>query len=148
MIGNLSTSLTKPRLPTLAQIERRRHELLTQAGLHSHHQTSPASLDPASPPTRALPTPAPLAASAPLRPSAELKPDEAGLCGLSVNPAPFPPESQPEPQPPLGACPERSRMGQEPPPAPQQSNRSRPVTNSAVPSGRPLPSASRRSPKS
>ena len=125
MIGNLSTSLTKPRLPTLAQIERRRHELLTQAGLHSQHQTSPASPDPAPPPTRALPTPEPLPASAPLRPSAELKLGEAGLCGPSVNPAPFPPEPQPEPQPPLGACPERSRMGQEPAPAPQQSRLSR-----------------------
>ncbi len=73
MIGNLSTSLTKPRLPTLAEIERRRHELLTLAGLHSQHQTSPASLDPASPPTRALPTPEPLPASVPRRPSAELE---------------------------------------------------------------------------
>ena len=48
MIGNLSTSLTKPRLPTLAQIERRRHELLTQAGLHSQHQTSPGFPRPGS----------------------------------------------------------------------------------------------------
>jgi hypothetical protein len=60
MTRNLSMSLTKPRLPTLAEIERRRRQLLTQAGLHSQHQTSPASLDPASPPTRALPTPEPL----------------------------------------------------------------------------------------
>ena len=59
MIGNLSTSLTKPKLPTLADIERRRHELLTLAGLHSQRKTSPASLDPASPQTAALPTPEP-----------------------------------------------------------------------------------------
>jgi hypothetical protein len=64
MIGNLSTSLTNRKLPTLAEIERRRHEPLTQAGLRSQHQTSPASPDPASPPASVLPTPEPLPASA------------------------------------------------------------------------------------
>jgi hypothetical protein len=112
-------SLTKPKLPTLADIERRRHELLTLAGLHSQRKTSPASPTPASQPTAAPPTPEPLLASALLRPFAEVQPDEAG--GLAVNPAPLPPEPQPEPHPPLRACPERSRMGQQPAPAPKLS---------------------------
>src|ERR1700685_633594 len=98
MIGNLSTSLTKPKLPTLAEIERRRHELLPLPGLHPQHQTSPASPDPASPQTRTLPTREPLPASAPLRPSAEPKPAEEpalsevewGLCGLAAQPAAVP----------------------------------------------------------
>ena len=55
MTGNLSTSLTKPTLPTLVDIERRRHELLTLAALNSRRQTSLSSLDPASPPTGPLP---------------------------------------------------------------------------------------------
>ena len=76
MIGNLSTSLNKPKLPTLADIERRRHELLILAGLHSQHPASPAFPDPASPPTSVLPTPEPLPAFALLRPSAETEPDE------------------------------------------------------------------------
>jgi hypothetical protein len=59
MTENLSTSLTMPKLHALAEIERRRHEQPTQAGPHSQHQTSPAFLDPASPPTSALPTPVP-----------------------------------------------------------------------------------------
>ncbi len=114
MIGNLSTSLTKPKLPTLADIERRRHELLTLAGLHSQRKTSPASPAPASQPTAAPPTPEPLLASALLRPFAEVQPDEAG--GLAVNPAPLPPEPQPEPQP---------NLAQEPAPAPKLSRLSR-----------------------
>ena len=115
MIRNLSTAVTAHRLPTLEEIEAQRLELLAQASLYSQHQTSPAPLDPDSPPTTALPI------AAPLRPSAELQPGEAGLSALSVNPASHEPEPQPEPQPPLGACPERSRMGQEPALRPQHS---------------------------
>ncbi len=116
MTGNLSTAVTAHK-PTRADIEKRMRELLTQAGLHSQNLTSAASPD--SPPTRALPTPEPL--PAPPQPPAELQPGETGLHGLPANPAPYEPELQPEPPPPLGACPERSRMGQEPVPEPQQS---------------------------
>ena len=95
IIDSLSTELAGHKQPTLADIEQRTHELLTQTGLHPQHQTSPATLDSISSQTTALPTPAPL------RPSAQLQPGEAGLHGLSVNPAPLPPEPQPKPQPPL-----------------------------------------------
>ncbi len=98
MIGNLSTAVTAHKRPTLADIEKRRVGLLTHFGLHSQTSTSPASLDPASPPTSAPSTPEPLPASAPSHPSAEIQPGEAGLHGLSVNPAPYEPESKPEPQ--------------------------------------------------
>ncbi len=97
MIGNLSTSLTKPKLPTLAEIERRRHELLTLAGLHSQHQTSPASPTP----LRRKPARCPLGTA-----SAALPPRSAHP--RSLNRA-------------ARACPERSRMGQEPAAAPQLS---------------------------
>ena len=115
MTGNLDTGVTAHKRFTLADIQKQRIEPLTHVGLHSRNSTSPASLDPASPPTRSLPTPEPLPISAPLHPSEELQPREAALSGLSVNPASHPPEPQPKPQPPLH---------QQSAPAPQQSLKS------------------------
>jgi hypothetical protein len=57
MIGDLSTTVTGHKRPTLADIEHRRHELLTQAGLHSQHQTSPASPAPLPPEPQPEPQP-------------------------------------------------------------------------------------------
>ena len=48
MIDSLSAAATGDKRPTLADIEQRSHELITQAGLHSQHQTVPASQEPAS----------------------------------------------------------------------------------------------------
>jgi hypothetical protein len=64
--------LTRPTPQVLAEIEKQMQELLTQADLPSRHATipeglSPASLDPASPPITALPTPNPAPPSPPLR---------------------------------------------------------------------------------
>jgi hypothetical protein len=43
MIDSLSTAVTGHKRPTPADIEQRSHELITEAGLHSQHQTVPAS---------------------------------------------------------------------------------------------------------
>ena len=58
MTDTLETGITAPRLPTLAEIERRTEELLAQPAPPSRHATSAA--DPASPPTAVLPTSEPL----------------------------------------------------------------------------------------
>ena len=115
VIDNSSTAAPAHKRPTFADIEKRMGELLTQAGLHSRNSTSPASLDPDLPPTRALPTPEPLPISAPPHPSDELQPGEAAPSSLSVNPASHEPKPQPEPRPPLH---------QQSAPGPQQSLKS------------------------
>jgi hypothetical protein len=46
MIDSLSAAVTADKQPTLADIEQRTHELITQAGLHSQDQTVPASQEP------------------------------------------------------------------------------------------------------
>jgi hypothetical protein len=50
MIDSLSAAATGHNSTTLADIEHRREELITQAGLHSQHQTVPASQEPAPQP--------------------------------------------------------------------------------------------------
>ena len=50
MIDSLSTAETGHQQPTLADIEQRSHDPITQAGLRSQHQTVPASREPAPQP--------------------------------------------------------------------------------------------------
>ena len=50
MIDSLSAAVTGHKPPTLADMEQRSHELIAQAGLHSQHQTVPASQEPAPQP--------------------------------------------------------------------------------------------------
>jgi hypothetical protein len=58
MRETLETGITSPKLPALAERERRTKELLAQPAPPSRHATSAA--DPASPPKAVLPTPEPL----------------------------------------------------------------------------------------
>jgi len=47
MIDSLTTAVTGPKQPTLADIEQQSHDPITQARLHSQQQTVPASREPA-----------------------------------------------------------------------------------------------------
>ena len=49
MTDSLSAAETGHKQPTLADIEQASHELITQAGLHSRHQTVPASQEQPAP---------------------------------------------------------------------------------------------------
>ena len=118
MTGNLSTSLTKPTLPTLVDIERRRHELLTLAALNSRRQTSLSFLDPASPPTGPTPDPSPTSSVKNELSSRPKRSEVEGPAVLSTTQR-MHMEPQPEPQP--RACPEPSRMGRQSASAPQLS---------------------------
>jgi hypothetical protein len=54
MIDSLSAAVTGDKQPTLADTEQRSHEPITQAGLHSQHQTVPASREPAPQPQHSM----------------------------------------------------------------------------------------------
>ncbi len=88
MTGNLSTAIKRPVLPTPADIERRRAELLNHQLNHPRQQSPPASAEPpAQPAKRPLPANAPppipneLSTPPPPRTPAELRLDEAALYG-------------------------------------------------------------------
>ena len=106
MMGNLSTSLTKPKLPTLADVERQKAR-----AAHPGRPSFSAQNQPGFPSVpRPLLHPAPPCSLNQTKPASAISP--ATLLRSRRNPN----QSHS-----LRACPEPSRMGREPAPAPQPS---------------------------
>ncbi len=84
MIGNVSTAIRRFALPTLAEIEHRRAELLGYLSDHPHAADPPTSAEPPSfPENNSPPMPQELSTLPPPRPPAELRLGEAALYGLA-----------------------------------------------------------------